>query len=336
MKEAILWDATEDNTVRCRLCNHFCIIKEGKKGRCGVRINREGKLFSLVYGNIIAEHADPIEKKPFFHFLPGSLSYSIATVGCNFSCFFCQNYNISQVDEKEEILLLGIESSPEEIVRLALSSDCLSISYTYTEPTIFFEFALDTAKKAKEKGLKNNFVTNGYMSKEALEIIAPYLDAANVDLKGDEAFYKKLCGAKMSPVVENIRLMRTLGIWVEVTTLLIPDYNDSEEQIREIARIVKGIDIAIPWHISRFYPHYKMSSHYPTPSKKIERAREIGFEEGLRYVYTGNMPGDEGENTYCYSCKKLLIHRYGFSVMENRIRDDRCPFCGAEIDGIFR
>jgi pyruvate formate lyase activating enzyme len=335
MKEAILWDATEDNTVRCRLCNHFCIIKEGKKGRCGVRVNREGKLFSLVYGNIIAEHADPIEKKPFFHFLPGSLSYSIATVGCNFSCFFCQNYNISQVDEKEEILLLGIESSPEEIVRLALSSDCLSISYTYTEPTIFFEFALDTAKKAKEKGLKNNFVTNGYMSKEALEIIAPYLDAANVDLKGDEVFYKKLCGARMAPVVENIRLMRTLGIWVEVTTLLIPDYNDSEEQIREIARIVKGIDIAIPWHISRFYPHYKMSSHYSTPSKKIERAKEIGFEEGLRYVYTGNMPGDEGENTYCYSCKKLLIHRYGFSVLENRIRDGRCPFCGAEIDGIF-
>jgi len=336
MKEAILWNATEGNTVRCRLCNHFCVIKEGKKGRCGVRVNREGKLFSLVYGNIIAEHTDPIEKKPFFHFLPGSLSYSIATAGCNFSCLFCQNYNISQVDEKGEILLLGIESSPEEIVRLAFASGCKSISYTYTEPTVFFEFALDTAKKTKEKGLKNNFVTNGYMSKEALEMIAPYLDAANVDLKGDDAFYKKLCGARMAPVVENIRLMRTLGIWVEVTTLLIPEYNDLEEQIRGIARIVRDIDVAIPWHISRFYPHYKMSGHSPTLQEKIERAREIGFEEGLRYVYTGNMPGDEGENTYCYSCKNLLIHRYGFSVMDNKIKDSRCPFCGAEIDGIFR
>ncbi|HOL21748.1 MAG TPA: AmmeMemoRadiSam system radical SAM enzyme [bacterium] len=333
--EARLWESREDKSVRCGLCNHFCIISEGKTGRCGVRINRDGKLFSLVYGNIISEHTDPIEKKPFFHFLPGSLSYSIATAGCNFSCIFCQNYSISRVDEKREILLFGREASPDEIVRLALKSECQSISYTYTEPTIFFEFAFDTAKKAKEKGLKNNFVTNGYMSRDALEMIAPYLDAANIDLKGDEAFYKKLCGAKRAPVIDNIRLMRELSIWVEVTTLLIPEYNDSEEQIRETAGIIKSIDIAIPWHISRFYPHYKMSHHYPTPTEKISRAREIGSEEGLRYVYTGNIPGDEGEHTYCYSCKKLLIHRYGFSVLENKIRDGKCPFCGAEIDGVF-
>ncbi|MCX8083023.1 MAG: AmmeMemoRadiSam system radical SAM enzyme [bacterium] len=333
--EAKFWEKNKDNTVKCLLCNHFCIISEDRYGRCGVRVNRGGKLFTLVYGNIIAEHTDPIEKKPFFHFLPGSLSYSIATAGCNFSCRFCQNYSISRVDERREVLLLGRQSSPEEIVHLALESDCLSISYTYTEPTIFFEFAFDTAKKAKEKGLRNNFVTNGYMSKEALKMIAPYLDAANVDLKGDEMFYKELCGAKRKPVIENIGLMRELGIWVEVTTLLIPEYNDSEEQIREIAKIIKDIDVAIPWHISRFYPHYKMSNHYPTPHNKIIRAREIGFEEGLRYVYTGNIPGDEGEHTYCYSCKKLLIKRYGFSVLENKIQDSKCPFCGVDIDGVF-
>lgn len=334
MKEAILWQPDKDNSVKCHLCNHFCVINEGKRGRCGVRINKNGKLFSLVYGNIIAEHTDPIEKKPFFHFLPGSLSYSIATVGCNFSCIFCQNYTISRVDITEEINT-GISQSPEEIVSKAIDYGCSSISYTYTEPTIFFEFAYDTAKKAKEKGLKNNFVTNGYMSKEALKLIAPYLDAANVDLKGDEDFYKKLCGAKRGPVVENIGLMRELGIWVEVTTLLIPEYNDSEEQIREIAKIIKNIDVSIPWHISRFYPMYKMSNHYPTPHSKIKRAREIGYEEGLRYVYTGNIPGDEGEHTYCYSCKKLLIQRYGFSVLENKIRNGKCPFCNVVIDGVF-
>lgn len=333
--EARFWETEKDKTVRCGLCNHFCVISEGRYGRCGVRVNQEGKLFTLVYGNIIAEHTDPIEKKPFFHFLPGSLSYSIATAGCNFSCIFCQNYSISRIDERREILLLGRETSSEEIVKIALENDCLSISYTYTEPTIFFEFAFDTAKKAKERGLRNNFVTNGYMSKEALKMIAPYLDAANVDLKGDEDFYKKLCGAKRAPVIENIGLMRELGIWVEITTLLIPEYNDSEKQIREIAKIIKGIDVSIPWHISRFYPHYKMSNHYPTPYEKIEMAREIGFEEGLRYVYTGNIPGDEGEHTYCYSCKKLLIKRYGFSVLENKIRDSKCPFCSVVIDGIF-
>ncbi|MCM8762588.1 MAG: AmmeMemoRadiSam system radical SAM enzyme [Candidatus Omnitrophica bacterium] len=333
--EAKFWTSIDNKRVRCGLCNHFCLISDGKTGICGVRINRGGKLFTLVYGNIIAEHTDPIEKKPFFHFLPGSLAYSIATAGCNFSCIFCQNYSISRVDEKREILLFGKESSPDEIVNIALKNHCLSISYTYTEPTIFFEFAFDTAKKAKEKGLRNNFVTNGYMSKEALEAIAPYLDAANIHLKGDDAFYRKLCGAKREPVIENIRLMRDLGVWVEVTTLIVPEYNDSEQQIRETAKIIKDIDIAIPWHISRFYPHYKMSSHYPTPQKTIQMAREIGYQQGLRYVYTGNIPGDEGEHTYCYSCKKLLIHRYGFSILENKIRDGKCPFCGTVIDGVF-
>lgn len=330
-KEAVLWEEIEDRRIKCRLCNHFCIIGEGKKGKCRVRVNKEGKLFSLVYGDIIAEHADPIEKKPFFHFLPGSFSFSIATVGCNFSCLFCQNHSISQVEITNEQSFI----SPEEIVNRALASGCRSISYTYTEPTIFFEFAYDTAKKAREKGLKNNFVTNGYMSKEALEKIAEYLDAANVDLKGDGEFYKTLCGARRAPVIENIKLMKKLGIWVEVTTLLIPEHNDSEVQITEIADLIGEIDTAIPWHISRFYPSHKMSDYYSESSRKILQARDIGFKEGLRYVYTGNISDTEGEHTYCYSCKKLLIHRRGFTVTENRISNGKCPFCAVAIDGVF-
>jgi len=335
MKEAILWESLQDERVKCRLCNHFCLIKDGKTGLCGVRANRTGRLFSLSYGNLIAQNVDPIEKKPFFHFLPGSLSYSVASAGCNFSCPFCQNYTISQLSGEEKILEAGDTVTSGDVVNSAIHYGCKSISYTYTEPTIFFEFALETSKAAREAGLKNNFVTNGYMSGEALEMISPYLDAANVDLKGGETFYNKLCRAKRAPVVSNIGLMRKLGIWVEVTTLLIPEYNDSEEQVREIARIVKDIDPAIPWHLSRFFPVYRMAGHYPTPLDRIARAREIGIEEGLRYVYTGNIPGNDGENTYCYSCKSLLVKRHGYSIEGNKIANGKCSFCGTEIDGIF-
>ncbi len=335
MKEAILWDPLKGERVKCRLCNHFCLIKEGSSGICGVRANRNGKLFSLTYGSLIAGNADPIEKKPLFHFLPGTLSYSIASPGCNFSCPFCQNYSISQLSGGEIIPESADTAAPEDVVSSALNSGCKSIAYTYTEPTIFFEFALETSKKAAASGLKNVFVTNGYMSTEALKMISPYLDAANVDLKGGEEFYKKLCGAKRAPVIENIGVMRGLGIWIEVTTLLIPEYNDSEKQLRETAKIIKEIDPAIPWHISRFFPVYKMSGHYPTPPQKIALARDIGFEEGLRYVYTGNMPGSDGENTLCHSCKSLLIKRRGYSILENKIEKGRCGSCGAETAGVF-
>ncbi len=334
MREAILWDTLKDNNVKCRLCNHFCVIKDGATGICSVRVNRSGRLFTIVYGNLVAESVDPIEKKPFFHFLPGSLSYSIATAGCNFSCLFCQNYHISQL-LREGGFLDKEETTPEEVVNSALSSGCQSVSYTYTEPTIFFEFALDTAKKSKENGLKNNFVTNGYMSREALKLISPYLDAANIDLKGDDEFYRKLCKARQKPVIENISRMKKLGIWVEITTLLVPEYNDSEKQIKEIARIIRDIDPGIPWHISRFFPAYKMGGHYPTPLEKIIMAREIGLAEGLKYVYVGNVPGSNGENTYCPSCGRVLIKRYGYTIMENYVKDGRCAFCGAEIAGVF-
>jgi len=333
MKEAILWEK-KNGKIRCELCNHFCLIEEGKTGICGVRLNKNGILYSLVYGKTVAESVDPIEKKPLFHFLPGSLAYSIATVGCNFFCAFCQNSEIAHPPKNGEIFYTN-QTTPEKIVKSALSSGCKSISYTYTEPTVFFEFAFDTAKIAKENGIKNNFVTNGYMSKEALKIISPFLDGANVDLKGDENLYKNLCGAKQKPVIENISLMKELGIWVEVTTLIIPEYNDSEKQIEEIAKTIKNIDNSIPWHVTRFYPAYKMANHYPTPVEEIKKAREIGLEIGLKYVYTGNLWFDEGENTYCPSCHKLLIERRGVSILKNNIKDGKCIFCSEKIDGLF-
>lgn len=333
MKEAVLWEK-KNGKVRCNLCNHFCLIGEGQTGLCGVRLNRNGKLYSLVYGKTVAENVDPIEKKPLFHFLPGTLAYSIATVGCNFFCAFCQNYEIAHPPKEGEIFYIN-QTTPEKIVQSSLSSECRSISYTYTEPTVFFEFALDTARIAKENKIKNNFVTNGYISKEALKMISPFLDGANVDLKGDEEFYKKLCGAKQKPVIENIMLMKELGIWVEVTTLLIPEYNDSEKQIKEIAKTIKNIDNSIPWHVTRFYPAYKMNSHYQTPIDKIKMAREIGLETGLKYVYTGNLWSDEGENTYCPSCHKLLIERSGYTIIKNNIKNSKCIFCSEKIEGVF-
>jgi len=229
----------------------------------------------------------------------------------------------------------GERVPPERIVMEALRTGCESISYTYTEPTVFFEYAYETSKLAKEKGLKNLFVTNGYMSKEALQLIAPYLDGANVDLKSaNEAFYKEICGASLSPVLENVQTMKKLGIWVEVTTLLIPTLNDSEEELRTIARLLRDIEPSIPWHVTAFHPDYKLLHIPPTPRSVLKKAREIGLSEGLRYVYSGNIPGDEGENTYCWNCHKILIRRWGFKVLENHIKESKCPHCGAEIDGV--
>jgi len=334
MKEALLYEKLEDKKVKCHLCNHYCIIPDGKRGVCQVRENRGGILYSLVYEKLIAANVDPVEKKPFFHFLPGSLSFSIATVGCNFRCKHCQNWSISQMPrDKGEIQ--GERVPPERIVMEALRTGCESISYTYTEPTVFFEYAYETSKLAKEKGLKNLFVTNGYMSKETLQLIAPYLDGANVDLKSaNEAFYKEICGASLHPVLENIQTMRKLGIWVEVTTLVIPTLNDSEEELRTIARLLREIEPSIPWHVTAFHPNYKLLHLPPTARSVLKRAREIGLSEGLKYVYSGNIPGDEGENTYCWNCHKILIRRWGFKVLENHIKEGKCPHCGAKIEGV--
>jgi len=337
MKLSSYYEKLENRVVRCTLCRHRCIIREGESGICRVRVNREGKLYSLVYGYSIALHVDPIEKKPLFHFLPGSNALSIATVGCNFRCKFCQNWDISQLPRNYN-RVEGYRVSPEEVVEAALHSGSTIISYTYTEPTIFFEYALDTSKLAVKRGIKNTFVTNGYVTEEALKDIAPYLHGANIDLKSmNPKFYASVVGARLNEVLDGIKTYKKFGIWLEITTLIIPGYNDSEDQLREIARFIRDeLGDGTPWHVSRFYPAYKFKHVPPTQISTVKKAREIGLEEGLKYVYTGNIPGNSGEHTYCPSCGEVIIRRWGFSVVEYNIKNGKCLFCGEKIDGVWK
>ncbi|GBE17498.1 pyruvate formate-lyase 1-activating enzyme [archaeon BMS3Abin16] len=335
MKEAMFYSKLEGKKVKCALCNHRCTISAGKRGICGVRENREGVLYTLVYGRAVSVNIDPIEKKPLFNFYPGTTAYSLATVGCNFRCLHCQNWEISQAPKESSGDIIGRELMPDDIVREALEYGCKSIAYTYTEPTIFYEYAYDTAVLAQKKGIKNVFVTNGYITEEALREIAPYLDAANIDLKAfTNEFYKKVCGARLQPVLDNIKLYKELGIWVEVTTLLIPGHNDSKEELREIAEFIAEVGKEIPWHVTAFYPTYKLLDTPPTPVETLRMARKIGMEAGLKYVYEGNIPGEGGENTYCPKCGETLIRRFGFGILENKIKENKCPACGSEADGI--
>lgn len=335
MKEAYLYEKAEEQGVHCHLCSHRCRIKEGGKGICRVRENRGGILFSLVYGKVIARHVDPIEKKPLFHFLPGSRSYSVATVGCNLRCLFCQNADISQMPVDHD-RVQGEEKGPEDLAAEAAESRSASIAYTYTEPTIYFELALDTARLAAARGIRNVFVTNGYMSRECLKEIHPDLHAANVDLKAfTDRFYKEQCGARLDPVLRTLETMKAQGVWLEITTLLIPGLNDDPVELRDLAGFIAGLDPGIPWHISRFHPTYRLMNVPSTPASAIHRARDIGREAGLQYVYTGNLPGDEGENTACHACGEPLVERWGFSVGRNLIRNGACPACGAAVPGVW-
>jgi pyruvate formate lyase activating enzyme len=335
MKEAMLYEKLEGGAVRCHLCQHRCRIEEGKNGVCGVRENQKGVLCSLVYEKAVATHVDPIEKKPLFHFQPGTLSFSLATVGCNFRCVFCQNSDIAHMPH-DEGRIIGREVSPKRIVESALQEGCKSISYTYTEPTIFFEYAYDTARLAQEAGLKNVFVSNGYMTPEAIKTIAPFLDGINVDLKAfDKNVYHKYMGADLEKMKESISSIYNAGIWMEITTLIVPTINDNMEQITGIVGFIKDLSPDIPWHISRFHPSYKFTSVPPTPVEKMRMARDIGKEKGLHYIYLGNIWGENGEDTSCHHCGKLLIKRFGFSVMENKIVNNKCPGCDHVIPGIF-
>ncbi len=335
MKQAMFQEAREGKKVQCSLCSHRCLIAPGKRGICAVRENRDAVLYSLVYDKVIARNIDPIEKKPLFHFLPGSLSYSIATPGCNFRCRHCQNADISQLPRDHGGIVLGEEVQPSAIVAAALRNRCASISYTYTEPTIYFELAYDTARLAAEAGLKNVFVTNGYITREALEVIHPYLHAANIDLKGfTDDFYKNICGARLQPVLDAIRLYKEFGIWIEITTLIIPGHNDSDDDLKGVAQFVKSVGEDIPWHVTGFHPTYKLTDQPRTPLGTLQRARQIGLDAGLRYVYEGNIPG-EGEETFCWGCKKSQVKRIGFSVEENRVKDGKCSYCGTVIDGVW-
>jgi len=335
IKEALIYEKLSGNKVRCFLCNHKCTIAENSTGICGVRRNNNGTLFTLVYDKIVAKHIDPIEKKPLFHFLPGSRSYSVATVGCNLKCSFCQNSDISQMPA-DHGRISGESISPETIVKEAESGNASTIAYTYTEPTIFYEFAKETARIAVSRGIKNIFVSNGYMSPECLDDISGFLHGANIDLKAfNDEFYRKQCGAKLEPVLNTIKKMVEMEIWLEITTLLIPGLNDSREELTGLAEFIAGVSTDIPWHISRFHPTYRLNNIDSTPPEKIRMAKEIGYRSGLKYVYTGNLPGDEGEKTHCHNCKDLLIDRYGFRVLSNQIKSGRCPECDTPIPGVW-
>jgi pyruvate formate lyase activating enzyme len=326
----------EKKSVECFLCAHNCLIKEGMRGICKVRENRDGVLYSLVYGRLISQNVDPIEKKPLFHFLPGTLSYSIATVGCNFRCSHCQNYDISQYPRLHDGAIIGNRATPEQVVSEAQEYGCQSISYTYIEPTIFFEFAYECAQLAHERGTRNVFVSNGYTSPEATRKIAPYLDGNNIDLKAfTDKFYREVCKAKLAPVLDTIQLMKELGVWVEVTTLVIPGWNDSDSELRQIAQFIKGVDAEMPWHVTRFHPTFKMTDRGATPSATLHRARQIGLAEGLKHVFVGNIPGEEGENTICPRCHETVIARSGFSILSQNLENGKCSNCGESIAGVF-
>ena len=333
-KEAMLYEKLPEGKVRCNLCAHRCLIADGNNGICRVRENRGGTLYTLVYGRTIAQHVDPVEKKPLFHFYPGSAAYSIATPGCNFRCRWCQNWDISQM-VRERHLILGETASPEQVVAATQKAGCRSIAYTYTEPTIFFEYAYDTAHLAHESGLANLYITNGYMTEEMLETFQPYLDAANVDLKAfrDET-YRTYVGARLQPVLDTMKVMKRLGIWLEVTTLVIPGINDDDGELKDAADFVaKELGVDTPWHISRFFPNYKMTDVSPTPVERLYRAREIGLEAGLRYIYIGNLPGES--NTVCHKCGQTLIRRLGYQILENRVQPGgHCPSCGTSVAGV--
>jgi len=335
LKEAVLWEAGEGRRVRCRLCNFRCSIDDGKLGHCQVRKNVGGRLYSLNYDKMCAANPDPIEKKPLFHFQPGSRSFSVATVGCNFRCRFCQNWQISQA-ALDTGRIDGEAISPEQIVDYAVRTGCKSIAYTYTEPTIYMELCNDCGRLARERGLANVFVSNGYMTREAIDFAADWLDGINVDLKAfHDDYYKDLCDARLQPVLDTIAYIAgQTDIWMEVTTLLVPGQNDSEEELKKLAEfLVTQAGPDVPWHVSRFYPQYKYADASPTPLETMRRAEEIGKAAGLRYVYLGNVPGEKSESTYCPDCGGALIERTGYRIIANRIEDSKCPECGTKIAG---
>lgn len=360
LREAMFYQTLEDARVRCELCPHECLIRNGKVGACGVRVNRGGRLSTLVYDRVISHGAEAVEKKPLFHFLPNSTAYSIGTAGCNLKCAFCQNWQIAhwprfnspfgpasrgkEQEHKDGFAAIerfaaavpGEPLSPEQIVDNALRSGAASVAYTYTEPTIFYELAYETAGLARKAGLRNIFVTNGFTRSEPLRRLGGVLDAANIDLKFfREESYRRLSGGRLQPVLEAIRSYHELGLWIEVTTLIMAGINDSEEELRGMAAFIRSVGREIPWHLSRFFPAYEMVDHPVTPLESLHRARRIGHECGLRYIYLGNVPGEDTGHTCCPACGSLLVERSGSGFAANRMDNGHCRDCGTRIEGVW-
>ena len=355
MPKVKLFKQLKEGKIQCLACNNYCIIPNGKTGICGVRQNNNGELKLLVNNKAIAVNLDPVEKKPLFHFLPGSTAFSLGTFGCNFACEFCQNWDISQTikfkSQKSKVksddntyynntyynnTYYGEEWKPEKIVNYCKEQNIPVIAYTYNEPTVWTEYALFTMKLAKKAKIKNVWVSNGYMSKETLHLITPYLDAVNVDLKSfREEFYQKIIHARLEPVKENIKKIWQKGIWEEVTTLIIPGFNDSDQELKQIAQFLVKISPDLPWHISAFYPTYKMLATSPTSKESLIKAYQIGKKAGLKYVYTGNVPDENYESTFCPKCGIKIIERWGIEMMQNNLKDGECPKCREKIAGKF-
>lgn len=338
MKKATLFKKLKNKTVKCTACNHYCVIASGKTGICGVRKNKDGDLNLLVYGLTSGAGVDQIEKKPFFHFMPGSPAYSIGTIGCNFACDFCQNAWMSQCTKDASIPIPPLyKLSPKEIVDTCIKEEIPIIAYTYNEPAIFFEYAYDTARLAHKKGIKNVFVSNGYLSKEGIDKIAPYLDAINIDLKAfTEKFYQKICKAKLQPVLDSIKRCYKKKIWVELTTLIIPGENDMSKELERIAEFIASVSKSMPWHLTSFSPTYKMQGKLSTSQEAIRGAYTIGRHTGLKYVYAGNVFGEDLHSTYCPKCNTRLVKRdWGYTKIEN-LKNGKCTKCKTKIKGIWK
>jgi len=339
----LLFKKLSNNKIQCLACNNYCLINEGQVGICGVRQNKDGKLNLLVNNKAAAVNLDPIEKKPLFHFLPGAVAFSLGTLGCNFACEFCQNWDISQKIKNQkskfkikDSIYYGEGWEPEKIIEYCLDNKIPIIAYTYNEPTVWSEYALAIMKLAKKADIKNVWVSNGYFSKETLKLISSYLDAINIDLKSfQEGFYQKIVHAKLEPVKDNIKKVWNLGIWEEITTLIIPELNDSDKELKSIAEFLVKISPDLPWHISAFYPAYKMTTIAATPQETLIKAYNIGKKSGLKYVYTGNIPDKNYESTYCPKCGSKVIERWGIETIKNNLKDGKCPQCGQEITGIW-
>ncbi len=332
LHEALYWRKLPDRAVQCELCPRRCVLKPGQRGQCKVRENKDGKLYSLVYGKPCAVHIDPIEKKPFFHVAPSSSVFSIATVGCNLRCIFCQNWQISQTSPEETRYY---DMEPAQTVDALTKSDSRIIAYTYTEPTVFYEYMLDTARLIKQQGFFNTMHSCGYINPAPLKELLKYMDAINIDLKGfNEKFYRKMSSGRLEPVLETLKTIKQEGVWLEITNLIIPGANDDPEDIRKMCEWIKeNLGEDTPLHFGRFFPNYKLMNLPPTPTETLERSRQIALRAGLKYVYIGNLPGNPAENTHCPKCEELLVKRVGYIVEENNIIDSKCKFCNYKIAG---